>query len=125
MVMATLQPDGRPQLSVVRPWVRDGAVEVSLTEARIKTRNLRLDARTALIATSDDGLLFTVAEGRAELSPLSTTPGDEPGRRLADLYRALAGEHPDWDEYLRTMVDDRRLVARIVIDHTYAGGADS
>ena len=27
------------------------------------------------------------------------------------MYRAVAGEeHPDWDEYRRAMVDDRRLV---------------
>jgi PPOX class probable F420-dependent enzyme len=123
LVMATVHPDGRPQLSLVRPWVHDGLIELTLTEPRVKTRNLRADPRAALIAVSDDGARFVVAEGRAELSPPSNTPGDETGRRLADLYRALAGEHPDWGEYHRVMVQDRRLVARIPIAHTYAGGS--
>jgi hypothetical protein len=25
-------------------------------------------------------------------------------------YRSLAGEHPDWDEYRRVMVDEGRLL---------------
>jgi PPOX class probable F420-dependent enzyme len=122
MVMATLQPNGRPQLSLVRPWVHDGLVEVSLTDRRVKTRNLRVDPRAAFIAVSDDSEQFVVAEGRAELSRLSETAGDETGQRLSALYRAVAGEHPDWDDYHRAMVNDRRLVARIIIEHTYAGG---
>ena len=122
MVMATLKPDGRPQLSLVRPWIHDGLVEVSLTDRRIKTRNLRADPRAALITTSDDDEQFIVAEGRAELTPVSETPGDATGQRLSALYRAVAGEHPDWDDYHKAMVDDRRLVARITIEHTYTGG---
>jgi hypothetical protein len=30
---------------------------------------------------------------------------------LVDLYRAIRGEdHPDWDDYRRAMVDERRVV---------------
>jgi PPOX class probable F420-dependent enzyme len=122
IVMATLHPDGRPQLSLVRPWVRDEAIEVSLTEQRVKTRNLRHDPRVALLAAEAGDGRFVVAEGRAELTPVSTSPGDDTGRRLTALYRALAGEHPDWADYHRAMVDDRRLIARITVDHTYDGG---
>lgn len=123
LVMATLHPDGRPQLSLVRPWMHDGVAEVSLTDRRIKTRNLRADPRTSLLAATDDGQGFVVAEGRARLSPVSSEPGDDTGRALARLYRALAGEHPDWEDYYRVMVGDQRLVATIDIEHTYAGGA--
>jgi hypothetical protein len=70
----------------------------------------------------DDLERFVVAEGRAELTPISTEPGDETGQRLADLYRAVAGEHPDWDGYHQAMVEDRRLVAVLTLDNTYAGG---
>jgi PPOX class probable F420-dependent enzyme len=123
VVMATLHPDGRPQLSLVRAWVHDGVAEVSLTEHRVKTRNLRRDPRVALLGASGGDQRFVVAEGVAELSDPSTAPGDETGRQLADLYRALAGDHPDWNEYDRAMVEDQRLVARITIDNTYDGGA--
>lgn len=122
MVMATLHRDGRPQLSLVRPWFHDGVAEVSLTEARVKTRNLRGDPRAALLAAADDGQRFVVAEGRAHLSAVSTVPGDATGLALARLYQALAGEHPDWDDYHHTMVRDQRLLATIKIEHTYAGG---
>jgi hypothetical protein len=42
---------------------------------------------------------------------------------LAALYEALAGPHPDWDDYFRAMVDDRRLLCQAHVEHTYAGGA--
>jgi hypothetical protein len=38
---------------------------------------------------------------------------------LIDIYRLIAGEHPDWDDYRRAMVADRRLVVRIRVDHVY------
>lgn len=47
---------------------------------------------------------FIVGEGVVELSAPSTVAGDETGRRLESLNRALAGEHPDWDDYHRGMV---------------------
>lgn len=123
MVMATVHPDGRPQLSLVRPWFHDDVAEITLTSGRVKTRNLRVDPRAALIAVSDDNERFVVAEGRAELSRVSTEPGDDTGQALARLYRALAGEHPDWDDYHHAMVRDQRLIATIAIEHTYTGGA--
>jgi hypothetical protein len=27
------------------------------------------------------------------------------------------GEHPDWDDYRRAMVDQRRVLIRLAIDH--------
>jgi PPOX class probable F420-dependent enzyme len=123
VVMATVQPDDRPQLSVVRPWFHDAIAEVTLTARRVKTRNLRADPRVTFLATDDTGQRFVAAEGRAVLTPVSTEPGDATGRRLADLYRAVAGEHPDWDDYYRAMVTDRRLIARVDLEHTYAGGS--
>jgi len=53
-----------------------------------------------------------VLEGDAELSPVAADPGDATVAELIGLYRSLAGEHPDWDEYRRAMVADRRCVAR-------------
>ena len=122
MVMATLHPDGRTQLPLVRTWFHNNLAEITLTDARIKARNLRADPRTALLATAEDGQRFVVAEGRAHLSAVSTEPGDQTGLALARLYQALAGEHPDWDNYHHAMVRDQRLLATIEIEHTYTGG---
>jgi hypothetical protein len=29
---------------------------------------------------------------------------------LIDYYRRISGEHPDWDDYRRAMVDQRRVL---------------
>jgi hypothetical protein len=35
---------------------------------------------------------------------------------LVDYYRRLAGEHPDWEDYRRAMMADRRALIRITIE---------
>ena len=119
-VVVTLKRDGRPQLSNIAYAVgEDGVIRVSVTDGRAKTANARRDPRVSLHATSEDFFQWVVIEGTAELSPLTTTPGDEVGRELAEAYRAVAGEHPDWDEFHRAMVEDRRLVLRLHPGHAY------
>jgi hypothetical protein len=60
-----------------------------------------------------------VVEGTATLSPVAQDPGDETVEELVAYYRALSGEHPDWDDYRRAMVADRRLVVRLAVEHAY------
>ncbi|OOK78882.1 putative pyridoxine/pyridoxamine 5'-phosphate oxidase [Mycobacterium kansasii] len=38
---------------------------------------------------------------------------------LIALYRNIAGEHPDWDEYREAMVTDRRVLLTLPISHVY------
>jgi PPOX class probable F420-dependent enzyme len=123
-VLITLRRDGRPQSSNVVYAVSGGQIRISVTEDRAKTRNLRRDPRAALHVGNADGSARAVVEGLAALSPVSTTPGDETGRPLAQLYAAISGtEHPDWDAYHRAMVAERRLVLTISVTHGYGGGA--
>ena len=35
------------------------------------------------------------------------------------MYRNIAGEHPDWDEYRQAMVTDRRVLMTLLISHVY------
>jgi hypothetical protein len=35
------------------------------------------------------------------------------------LYRAVQGEHPDWDDYRAAMVRDKRLVVSIHAERAY------
>ncbi|MCV7100697.1 PPOX class F420-dependent oxidoreductase [Mycobacterium palustre] len=120
-VLATIKRDGRPQLSNVRYYFdpRRVAVQVSITEPRAKTRNLRRDPRASILVDADDGWAYAVAEGIAELTPPAAAPGDETVEALVALYRNIAGEHPDWDEYRRAMVTDRRVVLTLPIAHVY------
>ena len=120
-VLATIKRDGRPQLSNVSYHYdpRGVAIEVSITEPRAKTRNLRRDPRASILVSSDDGWTYAVAEGNAELSPPAMHTHDDTVEALIQLYRHIAGEHPDWDEFRRAMVTDRRVLMRMPITHIY------
>ena len=120
-VLATIKRDGRPQLSNVTYHfdAREVAIEVSITEPRAKTRNLRRDPRASIHVSSDDGWAYAVAEGNVMLTPPATTPHDDTVEALIALYRNVAGEHPDWDDYRRAMVDDRRVLMTMPISHLY------
>jgi PPOX class probable F420-dependent enzyme len=120
-VLATIKRDGRPQLSNVSYHfdTRNVVIQVSITEPRAKTRNLRRDARASILVSSDDGWSYAVAEGDAVLTPPAADPHDETVEALIALYRNIAGEHPDWDEYREAMVTDRRVVLSLPIAHLY------
>lgn len=120
-VLATLKRDGRPQLSNVSYHfdARALTISVSITEPRAKTRNLRRDPRAAIHVSSDDGWAYAVAEGDAVLTPPAAAPDDDTVEALVALYRSLAGEHPDWADYRRAMVDDRRVLMTLPISHVY------
>ncbi|UXA16871.1 PPOX class F420-dependent oxidoreductase [Mycobacterium sp. SMC-4] len=120
-VLATVKRDGRPQLSNVSYHFDPRAltISVSITEPRAKTRNLRRDPRAAIHVSSDDGWAYAVAEGDAILSPPAADPHDDTVEGLIALYRTLAGEHPDWADYRRAMVDDRRVLMTLPISHVY------
>jgi len=119
--LATLKRDGRPQLSNVtyHYTADDNTIRVSITEPRAKTKNLRRDPRASLHVNFTDGWSFVVAEGIAELTDYAKDPHDETVEKLIDLYRAVAGEHPDWDEYRAAMVTDQRVLLSIPVDRVY------
>ncbi|MCP9270799.1 PPOX class F420-dependent oxidoreductase [Mycolicibacterium arenosum] len=120
-VLVTVKRDGRPQLSnvVYHFDSRAVAIEVSVTEPRAKTRNLRRDPRASLYVRSDDGWAYAVAEGDAILTPPAAAPHDDTVEALVALYRNISGEHSDWDDYRRAMVDDRRVLLTLPINHLY------
>ena len=120
-ILATIKRDGRPQLSNVTYHFdpRTLRIDVSVTEPRAKTRNLRRDPRASILVSSEDGWSYAVAEGDAVLSPPAAAPDDDTVESLIALYRQVAGEHPDWDEYRQAMVLDRRVLLRLPISHLY------
>ncbi|MFF2731513.1 PPOX class F420-dependent oxidoreductase [Streptomyces sp. NPDC058008] len=120
-VLVTLKRDGRPQLSNVNHayYPDEGVIRVSITEGRAKTRNLRRDPRAGYHVTSDDRWAWTVADVTAELTPPAADPHDAVVEQLIALYRDVRGEHPDWDDYRRAMVEDRRVLLTLRIEHVY------
>lgn len=119
-VLITLKADGRPQSSHVRQWTDDdGVMHVSLTESRAKTKNLRRDPRVSLHVLAEDFWSYAVLEGEAEFTPVATSPDDATCDELVAYYRALSGEHPDWDDYRAAMVAEQRLVLRVRPTYAY------
>jgi PPOX class probable F420-dependent enzyme len=112
-VLVTRRADGRLQSSpVVCGLHTDGRVGISVTEDRAKTKNLRRDPRATLCVLPDAFFgEWVQIDGMAEIVP--TTDAIE---GLVALYRQIAGEHPDWDDYRAAMVHDRRVLVLISID---------
>ena len=109
-ILIARRPDGEPQPSPVVHGVDEaGKVVVSSREPAYKVRNLRRDPRVTLCAFTDNffGEWVTV-EGRADIVALP-----EALEPLVDLYRSVAGEHPDWDDYREAMVREKRVIISI------------
>ena len=109
-VLATRAADGGVQQTPVLVAV-DGAgrLVVSSRETAFKTRNVRRDPWAQLLLLPDEFFGdWVVVEGRADV--LSLPEAMEP---LVDYYRAVAGEHEDWDDYRAAMERDRRVVIRV------------
>jgi len=120
-VLVTLRKEGWPQLSNVNyGWdAQSQTIRISTTDDRAKTHNLRRDPRASFHVASDDFWSYAVVDGHAELSAVARDPHDAAVEELIDLYRAVQGEHPDWDDYRAAMVRDRRLVVRLRAERAY------
>ncbi|MFI0984623.1 PPOX class F420-dependent oxidoreductase [Streptomyces exfoliatus] len=106
-VLATIQPDGSPQTSVV--WVgRDGDdVLISSQEGRRKIKNIRADARVSLtVHDRDDPDVYAEIRGTA-------TVAEDAGRALAvALAESYEGEGAG-QEYLDLPPEKVRVAVRI------------
>jgi PPOX class probable F420-dependent enzyme len=118
-VLITLKSDGRPQSSNVIYHAAGGVVRVSITGTRAKYHNLVRDPRVSMHVNADDFWSYAVIEGDAELTPVAAAPDDDTVEALIDLYRSMAGEHRDWDDYRRAMVTEQRVVLAIRPTHAY------
>lgn len=120
-VLATLRRDGPAQLSTVLYQYDPaaGLIRISATDNRAKVVNLRRDPRASFHVSSGAGWAYAVAEGRAELTSVAERADDPTVEELVALYRAMQGEHPDWDDFRREMVAQRRLVLRLPVERVY------
>jgi len=110
-VLITIRGDGRPQSSDIAYAVSDGKVRISLTADRAKTKNLVRNPRAVLHVTAPDAWSYVSLDGTVSLSPVAASPGDESCKALADVYRQVAGEHDNWDEFFAAMISEKRQVA--------------
>ncbi len=119
-VLVTIRRNGRPQLSNVLHMVGDdGIFRISITADRAKYKNLSRDPWAGLHVTREDFFAYAVLEGSVELTPVAADRHDATVEELIDQYRALMGEHADWDAYRAAMVAERRAVVRFTPNRAY------
>ncbi len=113
-VLITIRSDGRPQSSDIVYGIRDGLFEISVTNGRAKTANMRRDPRVVLHLTDPATWSYVSFDARAELSEPTKRAGDATSDLMVDCYAAVAGEpHPDLGEYRQAMADEGRLLVRL------------
>ena len=110
MVLLTRRTDGGPQASPVTGGVDDsGRVVISTYPERAKTANARRRPEVSVLVLSDDfDGPWVQLDGTCEV--LDAPDSVEP---LVEYFRTISGEHPDWDEYRRAMVEQGKSLLRI------------
>ncbi|CAM5637323.1 PPOX class F420-dependent enzyme [Streptomyces spiroverticillatus] len=123
--LATNKSSGHPHLTtMLYSWDADSRiVRFSTTADRIKVKQLRRDPRASVHVPGGDVWSFAVAEGEAELSEVTTTPGDAVGRELLAMVPEAA-KPEDEDAFLAQLVTERRVVIRLKVSRLYGTALD-
>jgi PPOX class probable F420-dependent enzyme len=101
-VFTAIGSDGFPHSTVVSAAVIEDRLWISATQTRAKTRLVRANPNVTFLAGLGP---WAAIQGTARIDE-----GDGLAERLRAYYRAVRGEHPDWDDYDRAMVEDERLL---------------
>ena len=109
-IIITQRAGGRPQASPVTCGVdASGRIVVSTYPERAKTRNAQRQPQVSVLVLSDDfGGPWVQVDGDAEVIDMP-----EAADALVGYYRAIAGEHPDWEEYRQAMIRQDKSLLRI------------
>ena len=119
-VLTTIRRDGKPQLSNVLHYVRDdGVIVVSTTARTAKYRNLRRQPWAALKVDGTSFWSYAVLEAEATFSEVAADPHDDAVEELVAYFRAVSGEHSDWDDYRRAMVSEGRVAVHLTPTRAY------
>jgi PPOX class probable F420-dependent enzyme len=110
MVLTTFRADGSLQSSPVTGGVDEaGRIVISSYPQRAKSANVRRDPRVSVVVLSDEfNGAYVQVDGDAEVIALP-----EAVEPLVDYFRAISGEHPNWDEYRQAMVDQGKCLIRV------------
>jgi PPOX class probable F420-dependent enzyme len=113
-VVGSIDPDGRPQLSIV--WAkRDGDdILFSTLRDRRKGRNLTRDPRVSvLVANPDEPYEYVEVRGTATVT-------DDPG---GSLIKELGRHYNDGEEFVEPdQQSARRVIVRVTADHVTTYG---
>jgi PPOX class probable F420-dependent enzyme len=110
MILMTPRSDGGWQASPVTAGVdAEGRIVVATYPERAKASNVGRHKKASVVVLSDEfNGPWVQVDGDAEL--LLLPEALEP---LVEYFRCISGEHPDWDEYRRAMVEQGKALIRI------------
>ena len=110
MVLTTFREDGSLQSSPVTGGVDpDGRIVIASYPQRAKSVNIRRRPQASVVVLSDEfNGPYVQVDGPAEVVDLP-----EALEPLVEYFRAVAGEHSDWDEYRQAMLDQRKCLIRV------------
>jgi PPOX class probable F420-dependent enzyme len=109
-VLITHRGDGSLQSSPVAVGLdKAGRAIISTITSSAKARNIRRDGRVSFCVVSDDWFgPWGHFDGNA-----TVIEQPEAIELLVEYYRAVAGEHPDWEEYRKAMLDQGRVLVQV------------
>lgn len=113
-VMTTTKANGMPHVARIGIGLVDGKLWSSGTQDRVRTAHLRRDPRSALMVMGDNRWQWLGLE-----TTVTILEGPDAPQLNLKLYRALAGEPDDTDEYLEAMVAEKRLIYEFQIGKVY------
>lgn len=114
-VMTTLKPDGTPHVARVGVGLVEGKLWSSSTRTRVRNKHLQRDPRSTLVVLDyDDPYRWMGLETRVTI-----LDDDNAVENNLALYRVLAGEPDDLQEYREAMVKEERIVYEFAIDRAY------
>jgi PPOX class probable F420-dependent enzyme len=114
-IMTTLRRDGTPHVARMDVGLVDGKLWSSGTQTRVRTKHLRRDPRAALaVLDFDGGYRWLGLECKVTI-----LDGDDAPELNLKLYRTIAKEPDDVEEYLAAMVEEQRLIYEFEIVKAY------
>ena len=114
-LMVTLKKDGTPHVARVSVGLVDGRLWSSGTQDRVRTGHVRRDPRATVAVLHEE----TRFRWLGIETKVTIHDGDDAVEKNLALYRVLAGEPEDLEEYKQAMVRERRLIYEFSIERTY------
>ena len=109
-ILATTRVDGRPQISpVTGAMIASGELAISTYPERAKALNVRRRQEVSvMVMGAEFNDAWVQIDGDARVVDVA-----DAGDLFVEYYRAISGEHPDWDEYRQAMADQGKCLIMV------------